>query len=60
MTNQAEEYLTIDEAAKKLKISTITAYRMSRTGKLPAIKIGKAWRISSLKLAQLFDKSSNK
>ena len=53
-----EEFLTIEEAAKRLKISSMTVYRMARKGELPAIKIGKVWRISSLKLARLFDKKN--
>lgn len=56
MENNNEEYLTLEEAAKKLKISKITAYRMARTGKLPAIKIGKVWRVSNKKLAELFER----
>lgn len=50
-----EEFLTIDETVKKLKISKITVYRMARKGQLPAVKFGKVWRISSIKLAELFE-----
>ena len=45
MNNQKEEYLTIEEVAEKLKMSTITVYRMARKGQLPAVKFGKVWRI---------------
>jgi len=55
MPDHNDEYLTLEEAAKKLKISKVTAYRMARNGKLPAVKLGKAWRISSNRLAQLFE-----
>lgn len=48
-----DEFLTIDEVAKRLKVTKVTVYRMARKGKLPAIKFGKAWRISSKKLAEL-------
>lgn len=50
-----DEYLTIEEVAKRLKISKITVYRMARRGQLPAIKFGKVWRISKLKLAEMFE-----
>lgn len=60
MNNQKEEYLTIEEVAKRLKISTMTVYRMARNGQLPAVKIGRVWRISSIKLSQMFDKQNNK
>jgi excisionase family DNA binding protein len=58
MENQ--EYLTINEAAEKLKLARITIYRMARRGQLPAVKLGKAWRISNIKLAALFEKSMTK
>lgn len=55
-----EEYLTIEEAAKALKMSKITIYRMARKGQLPAVKFGKSWRISSIKLLELFEPKSKK
>lgn len=58
MENQ--EYLTINETAEKLKLAKITIYRMARRGQLPAVKLGKAWRISSQKLAELFEKPMTK
>ncbi len=58
MENQ--EYLTINEAAEKLKLAKITIYRMARRGQLPAVKLGKAWRISNTKLAALFEKTMTK
>ena len=60
MNTKQEEYLTVDEAAKRLKLAKITIYRMARRGQLPAVKLGKAWRISSLKLEKLFEKSMTK
>jgi excisionase family DNA binding protein len=60
MNTKQEEYLTIDETAVKLKLAKITIYRMARKGMLPAVKLGKAWRISNLKLAELFEKSMTK
>lgn len=50
-----DEYLTIDEVAKKLKVAKATVYRMARKGTIPAMKFGKVWRISSKKLAELFE-----
>jgi|Napbiome12C3dose_1001474.scaffolds.fasta_scaffold00001_81 excisionase family DNA binding protein len=50
-----EEYLTIDDVAKRLKVAKATVYRMARKGKLPAVKFGKVWRISSLRLSELFE-----
>ncbi|MEX0650186.1 MAG: helix-turn-helix domain-containing protein [Candidatus Andersenbacteria bacterium] len=50
-----EEFLTVQEAAKKLRVKPITIYRMARAGKLPAIKFGKSWRISSRRLSEMFN-----
>lgn len=55
MDTKQEEYLTIEEVAKRLKMSRITVYRMAQKGKLPAVKIGRSWRISSNRLAELFE-----
>lgn len=55
MAKQVEEYLTIDEVAKKLKVSKITVYRMARKGQIPAVKFGRSWRVSSIKLSEMFD-----
>ena len=41
------ELMTIKEVADFLRISTISAYSWVRDGKLPAIRIGKEWRVSS-------------
>lgn len=53
-----DEYLTVEEAAAKLKVTPVTIYRMARRGKLPAVKVGKAWRISRKKLEALFEPKS--
>lgn len=50
-----EEYLTLEQVAKKLQLSKITIYRMVNSKQLPATKIGRSWRISSKKLAALFE-----
>lgn len=59
METTKEEYLTSEEVAEKLKVKKITIYRMARSGKLPAIKFGKSWRISSVKLAEFLEKETN-
>ena len=37
-------WLTIEEAAKHLKIGKSTLYQMARDGKVPSQKLGRAWR----------------
>ena len=39
-----EELLTLREAAKKLRVSEVTLYRLARQGKIPAVKVGGGWR----------------
>lgn len=39
-----EELLTLREAAKKLRVAEVTLYRLARQGRVPAIKVGGAWR----------------
>jgi excisionase family DNA binding protein len=56
MINQKEEFLTIDEVAKRLKVGKTTVYRMVKAGKLPGVKIGKVWRFSSLRISEMFEK----
>lgn len=38
-------YLTVKEAMKLLKVSRPTLYKLISDGKLPAVKVGKEWRI---------------
>lgn len=44
-------YYTPAEVAAELRISPITAIRLCRAGKLPAVKVGGAWRIPADALA---------
>lgn len=56
MINTKEEFLTIDEVAIRLKVAKSTIYRMAKEGKIPATKIGKVWRFSSLRISEMFNK----
>lgn len=40
-----EEYVTTEEAAKRLRVSEETIRRWCRSGRLPTIQIGRAHRI---------------
>ncbi len=37
--------MTVEEAAQYLRLHTSTVYRLVRRGELPAVKIGKQWRL---------------
>lgn len=45
MTNKAEEYYSIEEVSKTLKVAYLTVYRWIRVKKLVALKAGKQYRI---------------
>lgn len=40
-----DQVFTVEEAAKYLKVHEQTVYKMVRSGQLPAVKIGREWRI---------------
>lgn len=45
-----EQYYSIEEVAKMLKVAYLTVYRWIQAGKLKAIKAGKQYRISKVQL----------
>ena len=55
--------LTADEAAQILRVSTKTIYNLIREGTLPAVKVGRSYRIAKSVLIdcllQTFHKGSN-
>jgi excisionase family DNA binding protein len=46
-----EEFLTVRDVAKVLKVQKRTIQRLMKSKKLPGIKVGKEWRIRSMDLA---------
>jgi excisionase family DNA binding protein len=45
--------LTVEEAGKVLRIGRSAAYAAARTGDLPTIRVGRALRVPTHKLAEL-------
>ncbi len=43
--NDAAQLMTIEEAADYLRFHPSTVYRLARQGAIPAVKVGKQWRI---------------
>jgi len=54
MTN--EQYYSIKEVAKMLKVAYLTVYRWIRAGKLISQKAGKQYRISKITLDKFLNK----
>ncbi|MFC1626845.1 helix-turn-helix domain-containing protein [Patescibacteria group bacterium] len=51
-----EEYYTIEEVAKMLKVVYLTVYRWIQSGKLNAFKAGKQYRIKKLDLDKFMER----
>jgi excisionase family DNA binding protein len=47
--------LTVREVADAMRISTMTVYRLIKAGDLPAIRVGKHFRIRESDLSQYLD-----
>ncbi len=41
------ELMTVSEVAERLRVSTMTVYRLIKSGELRALRIGKSYRISA-------------
>ena len=54
MENDLEplRFLTLQEAAELLQVSKRTVERLIRCNELPALKVGRQWRIRSSQLAK--------
>jgi len=51
-----EQYFSIEEVAKTLKVAYLTVYRWIRANRLIAYKAGKQYRISKDNLSQFLKK----
>jgi excisionase family DNA binding protein len=38
-------FLTVQEVAEKLRVSTMTVYRLIKGGELPAVRVGRSFRV---------------
>ncbi|MGH3440630.1 MAG: helix-turn-helix domain-containing protein [Nitriliruptorales bacterium] len=45
MRSVMDELLTVAEVAELLRVSTMTVYRLIRTGDLPAVRVGRNYRV---------------
>lgn len=52
----AEELLTLQETARYLKVDPRTVFRMIHRGELPAIRLGRLWRIKRSRLEEWLEK----
>ena len=40
------EYLSVEDVARRFGVNATTVYRLAQRGRLPAFKIGNQWRFS--------------
>ena len=55
-----EQYYSIEEVAKMLKVAYLTVYRWIQAKKLVALKAGKQYRITKLDLDSFLKQKGNK
>ncbi len=53
--NERHVLLTVREVAESMRVSTMTVYRLIRSGALPAIRVGKHFRIRARDLDVFLD-----
>ena len=55
-----DTWLTVKEVAQYLKLSTDLIYKLAQQGKIPASKVGAAWRFKKEKIDQWMDANDNR
>ncbi|MFZ1382741.1 MAG: helix-turn-helix domain-containing protein [Scrofimicrobium sp.] len=53
----APSFLTVSEVAEVMRVSKMTVYRLIHAGELPAIRVGKSFRVPQSALSALLDSS---
>ena len=59
MFDYYDDIMNVTDVAKALKIGNTQAYKLVRSGKLPAFKEGRAWKISKQSLTQYVRQSTD-
>lgn len=50
--------LTVNEVASDLRVSKMTVYRLIKQGNLPAVRVGRGYRIKSQTIERYLSKAS--
>jgi excisionase family DNA binding protein len=50
-------YLTVAEVAEMLRVSNMTVYRLINAGSLPAVRVGKSYRLTEADVDRYLDQS---
>lgn len=54
-TPKTPQFLTVSEVAEVMRVSRMTVYRLIHAGELPAIRVGKSFRVPNAAVLQLLD-----
>ena len=58
--NMTDTWLTVKEVAQYLKLSPDLIYKLAQQGKIPASKVGTAWRFKMQKIDQWMEAKENR
>lgn len=58
--NQEPLILTVQEVARRLKLTQVTIYRLLKSSQMPGFKIGASWRIDEKDLNAYIKKQKKK
>ncbi len=58
--NMTDTWLTVKEVAQYLKLSPDLIYKLAQQGKIPASKVGTAWRFKKEKIDQWMENNENR
>jgi excisionase family DNA binding protein len=58
--SMTDTWLTVKEVAQYLKLSPDLIYKLAQQGKIPASKVGTAWRFKKPKIDQWMEANENR
>jgi excisionase family DNA binding protein len=58
--NMTDTWLTVKDVAQYLKLSPDLIYKLAQQGKIPASKVGTAWRFKKQKIDQWMEANENR
>lgn len=57
LSSSGPRFLTALEVAERMRVSKMTVYRLIRSGKLPAVRVGKSFRVREEDVDKYLDSS---
>jgi len=60
LDNTSTRFMTVGEVAAILRVSTMTVYRLINGGQLPAVRIGRSFRVREAELDRYLDERHTK